>query len=614
MKNSIWLISAAIVLAGCDSGEERQAPPLLSSEFTVPADAIFEKNLQITMRDGARLNTHVLLPNGGKDPVATILIRTPYKSELGSDTDLPARLLREGYAIVHQHERGRFFSEGVFEMLGGAVEDGWDTMDWIVAQDWSNGSIGTLGCSSSGENQLKLAAAGHPAHKAMVAQSVGVGVAEAGPFKEQGNFWRGGVWQQGWSDYFIKSMFQNWPQLPGGLTNAERQRTINMLDLTSIGWNVPASAFNGPRMHLPMVDITGVMNAPKNELAKYLLAGPSHPSWAENRVSEGEMIKVPGFWAEAIYDLSGRSTLAYFEWNRQANAAEGRNNQVMRVTQGGHCSFGDETESTMSGDLPLGDMRYDYANDVVAWFDRWLKPDTPAGAMPPTYQAYLGDGDWLETDTLPMSGGLEWQLGEGGTLSTEGTQQSEAIAYIYDPQNPVPSVGGEIGGTGDDHEDGAFDQNILEQRDDVILFTSEPLSESLNLFGLAEIGLTVSSDRPDTDFTVKLVELHPDGRTFNIGDTILRMRHRDGVDTEDFMEAGQRYDITLPPILLSRRIEKGHQLRVQVSSSNFPTYARNLNTDKNPYISVEVAVANNTVHVGSGSSSYIRVPVHERVN
>ena len=608
MKTTSIIVLTFLLLAGCDTSEPE---PSGRNGLTLPEGVVVDKNIQVTMRDGARLNTHVLLPKGGTQPVATILIRTPYKSELDSRSGLPARLLSEGYAIVHQHERGRFFSEGQFEMLGGAVEDGWDTMDWIVAQGWSNGTIGTMGCSSSGENQLKLAAAGHPAHKAMVAQSVGVGVAEAGPFKEQGNFWRGGVWQQGWSDYFIKSMFQNWPQLPAGLTNEERQRTVNMFDLTSVGWEVPAAAFNGPRMHLPMVDISEAMNMPQNELEAYLRAGPNHPSWAENRVSEGEIIKVPGFWAEAIYDLSGRSTLAYFEWNRRANAEEGRTNQVMRVTQGGHCSFGGETENTMIGDLALGDLRYDYVNDVVAWFDRWLKPETPAGPMPPTYQAYLGNGDWLEADALPMTDGMLWHLDASGTLSDSAPLQPETISFVYDPADPVPSVGGEIGGTGDDHEDGGFDQRAVEARDDVIVFTSAPLKEDMDLFGLAEVGLTVSSDRPDTDFTVKLVDVYPDGRAFNIGDTILRMRHRNGVESVSFMEAGQQYDITLPPILLSRRIEKGHQLRVQVSSSNFPTYARNLNTDQDPYTSTDTAIANNTVHVGAGFQSYIRLPVHK---
>ena len=185
----------AITMVACIN-----TPAPKTTQLKLPKGLTVEEHVQVEMRDGVRLNTLVMLPDEAKkQQLPAILIRTPYKSELDPLGDLELTLLKEGYALIMQHERGRYFSEGEYKMLGGALNDGWDTLDWIAEQQWSNGEVGTYGCPSSGENQLKLAAAGHPAHKAMIAGSSGVGIAEAGPFREQGNFWRGGVWQQGWS-------------------------------------------------------------------------------------------------------------------------------------------------------------------------------------------------------------------------------------------------------------------------------------------------------------------------------------------------------------------------------------------------------------------------------
>ncbi|MAI90949.1 CocE/NonD family hydrolase [Ponticaulis sp.] len=577
------------------------------AEFTLPEGASVEENVQITMRDGARLNADIYLPASG-GPAPTIYVRTPYDDEMSSRTELHQQLLESGYAIVEQHERGRYFSDGTYVMLGHSVEDGWDTMDWITAQDWSNGDIGTLGCSSSAEIQLQMAAAAHPAHRALVAQSAGVGVAEAGPFREQGNFWRGGIWQQGWMDYFLGSTVQNWPQLPEGLSDEERQYLTGAFELTNLNWARPKSEFDAHRMDLPMVEIAENMGGPQNELRAYIQAGPVDESWDVNRISEGEMIAVPGLWTEAIYDISSRSTTAYFDWNRQANLAEGRDNQVMRITQGSHCGFGRITTDESIGDLELGDMSYDYAAELLSWFNRWMMPDAETEPMQAAYTAYLSDGEWLAFDDAIQWGGETFALTADGELST-AAGDAGSITYLYDPADPVPSLGGEIGGTGTDHHDGSFDQTELEAREDVIVFTSEPLTEDIVLFGYAEIGLSVSSDAPDTDFTIKIIDVFPDGRAMNIGDSIQRMRYREGLETEVFMEEGEVYHITLPPVLLSRRIEAGHSLRVEVSSSNFPSYARNLNTDQDPYTSTDFAVAENTLHLGEGHASYISLPV-----
>lgn len=606
------LATLALLTSACstDPDADQSSSP---TAFTVPEGVLVSLDEQVRMRDGVRLNTDVYLPDGGETPVATILIRTPY------DTELRVRhheLLKRGYAIVEQHERGRYLSEGAFTMIPRPVEDGWDTLDWITRQPWSDGRVATMGCSSSAENQLKLAAANHPAHKAFIALSAGVGVAEAGPFREQGNFWLGGVWQQGWFDYFHEAMHQDWPQLPAGLSDEARKRQLAMTVVQNKGWETNDERYDETRMHLPMIAIMDELKAPRNEVAEYLTRGPSHPAWSQNRVTNDDEIAVPGYWAEAIYDISARSTVAFFEKTRQDNLREGRDNQSLRLTQGGHCSFGRETEAYTKGDLALGDARFPFEEELVAFLDAWMPVDAEKPGKPAFtgIRAYLADGVWQSANGLGFGGGSIWALKDGGAFGSldPAGDSSGQQSYVYDPSDPVPSLGGAIGGTGTDHKDGSFDQSKLEARQDVLVFESEPLDAALDLLGYARVSLTVSSDQPDTDFTVKIMDVFPDGRAFNIGDTILRMRYREGTQSAKFMTPGERYDIELPPILLSRRIAEGHTIKVHVSSSNFPTYARNLNTSAPPYTSSETAKATNTVFLGAGYASKIEWPAPVR--
>ena len=613
---SVSAILSLSLIASCseaphqDADVPSPAPALTAPEFSPPEGTLVSMDEQVRMRDGARLNTDIYVPEGGNTPVATILIRTPYDTELGARHQ---SLLEHGYAIVEQHERGRYLSEGKFSMIPRPLEDGWDTLDWISTQPWSDGRVATIGCSSSAENQLKLAAAGHPAHRAIIALSAGVGVAEAGPFKEQCNFWRGGVWQQGWFDYFYEAMHQDWPQLPVELSDDERRRQLAKLALKNTGWEMDGARYEETRMHLPMVEIMDRLNAPRNEVAEYLSRGPSHPEWSVNRVSEGELITIPGYWAEAVYDISARSTVAFFEWNRRENLDQGRDNQSLRLTQGGHCSFGRETEDWSIGDLYLGDARFPAEDEILAWLEAWMPVNSEASTAPAFtgVKAFLANNEWQNVEQLPYGGGTVSVLNSDGTIEhgTVSDEVASVLSFTYDPADPVPSLGGEIGGTGTDHKDGGFDQSPLETRADVLVFESVPFDAPIDLLGYANVSLTVSSDQIDTDFTVKIMDVYPDGRAFNIGDTILRMRYRDGVEDPVFMTPGERYDIALPPVLLSRKIQSGHKIKVHVSSSNFPNYARNLNTGFDPYLSTETAIATNSIYFGKEAASHIEWPV-----
>jgi len=338
-------------------------------------------------------------------------------------------------------------------------------------------------------------------------------------------------------------------------------------------------------------------------------------------VTDTDVIKVPGMWAEALHDISSRSTVAFFEKTRRENPA---GNQAIVITNGQHCGFGRATEATKTGDRDLGDARLDFISRQIAWLDRWLKDDASAPTPKRPITVYMaGANRWADFDAVPWAGrdvsrvfylssaGRANTLEGNGRLLDAPPRQASADTFTYDPANPVIAHGGEISGVGTDQEgnDGSYDQRTIEAREDVLVYTSEPLAADLAVFGYVEMELFVGSTAPDTDFTVKLVDVAPDGTAWNIADTIQRMRYREGNDRQVFMKPGETYRIVPPPMLAASVFLKGHRVRIEVSSSNFPSYARNLNTANGPYTSTETAVAKNTIVSAAGKPSRITLPV-----
>ena len=578
---------------------------------------------QVRMRDGVRLDATVYTPSTAGTAFPTVLVRSPYRNELGEMAPFFQKLLDQGYAIVLEHERGRYLSEGEVAMLSSAAPDGWDTLDWITAQPWSDGTVATWGCSSSAENQLKLAALNHPAHKAMIAFSAGVGVAEAGPFHEQGNFWRGGAWQQGWFNYFVEQTQKDWPQLPAGMSDEARRRASAVFTVDNVGdGRTRGDTYDRVRMHLPMIDMAQAAGAPRTDFEEYLSRGPAPgQAWSVDRVTNADHIRVPGLWAEALYDISARATVAFFDKTRAENPP---GSQAMLITNGRHCAFGDETADQKIGDRPIGDARYDNDARQIAWLNHWMKAETSASVPLHPFAVYMaGVNRWTDFDAVPRAGSDPSRTfylassGHANTLSGDGgllaipPVTSAVDHFTYDPAHPVIAHGGEISGVGSDQEegDGAFDQRGIEARPDVLVYTSVPLAEDVAVFGYVDTALFVGSDAPDTDFTVKLVDVEPDGTAWNIADSIQRMRYRDGDDHAVFMKPGEAYRIMPPAMLVANVFKKGHRIRMEVSSSNFPNYARNLNTAADPYTSTETRLAANQVMHGPGRLSTITLPV-----
>ncbi len=321
-------------------------------------------------------------------------------------------------------------------------------------------------------------------------------------------------------------------------------------------------------------------------------------------------IDVPGLWIMTWYDNSVAPNLAAYNFVRKTASPTVADEQYAVIAPVPHCSYKRAEEHTIVGARDMGDARLDYDALTFAWFDHFLKgDDNSILAKTPKVRYYtMGLNKWQSSDTWPPQGaepvtfflssaGRANSLAGDGTLITAAPGQDSPDQFVYDPMNPVPTPGGSAGGAGLDHRGGAFDQRGLEMRDDILVYSTEPLKQGVEISGPIDVTLFVSSDAKDTDFTVKLIDVQPDGTAWNIDDNIQRVRYREGYDKPPaWMEKGKVYKVTLQPMQTSNYFSAGDRLRIEISSSNFPLYDRNLNTGGNKFDESQAAVAHNAVH------------------
>jgi len=581
-----------------------------------------ERKLMVPMRDGVRLSTDVYLPKDAKGPFPTIFWRTPYNYNTLRDTrkEFVKKAVEKGYAFVIQNERGKFFSEGDWKILGFPRTDGYDALDWIVEQEWSNGNVGTIGCSSSAEWQLALAAMDHPAHAAMVPMASGAGIGRVGEFYEQGNWYRGGVFQMLFATWLYSVQNTQRPTLPSDLSREDLERLSLYFDLAP---EMPEVEWSEAIAHLPLIEIMENVDGPKGIFAEFIARKPDDPIWYEGGLyHDNEGWGVPSLWLNSWYDVSIGPNLALYDHVRGMQDKDVAENQFLVIAPTAHCGFFSEDEETIVGERNFGDARLDYDAMIFGWFDHWLKEEDNGFLDETARVRYftMGDNVWQEADDWPPSKPKKTAYylssGEGanslygdGVLSTRKPTEKGTDLFSYDPQLPVPSLGGGVCCTGGAVKPGAFDQRKIEVRNDVLVYTSEPLDAKLEIAGPIEVTLFVSSSAKDTDFTLKLIDVHPDGSAWNLDETIQRARYREGYDREVFMEPGEVYELKLGPLVTSATFDGGHRIRVEVSSSNFPRFARNLNTGGANYDESEGVVAVNAVHHSREYASRIVLPV-----
>lgn len=622
-KNRNTALAILAVLFTAAFGQAQDAEAIWAEMQDI---AIVEQKVMMPMRDGIRLCTDIYRPKTDQ-PVPVIFSRTPYNFNLWVDGKLNKRQLqrameavKRGYAYVVQNERGRYFSEGEWDILGVPLTDGADAFSWMASQSWCNGKIGTFGCSSTAEWQMAVAALDHPAHAAMVPQGYGAGVGRVGDYYEQGNWYRGGAQQMLFTSwlYWVQNGRVR-PMFPKDATQEELIRMSRFFDLVP---DAPDVDWKEAFAHLPVEDIIENVKGPVGIYKDMIRRKPNDPAWYEGGLYHDDMpFGVPSFWFTSWYDVSISPNLALFNHVRKDEKVG--DDQYLVIAPVLHCAYTRATENTIVGERSVGDARLNYDDLVYGWFDYWLKGDeTKDPAQMPRVRYYtMGSNEWQTADAWPPpnaemtayylhSNGKANSLFGDGQLSTEKPGKSNPPdAFTYDPLNPVPSVGGNVCCTGGAIDGGSFDQQELEARNDILVYTTPPLQEGVEVSGFIETTLYVASDARDTDFTIKLVDVYPDGRAYNLDETIQRARYREGYDKEVFMEEGGVYKLELTPMSTSNYFEKGHRIRIEVSSSNFPRFERNLNTGGDNYNETEAIKARNQVYHNAQYPSQVRLPI-----
>ncbi len=594
-------------------------------------DIIIDQKVMMPMRDGIRLCTDIYRPKT-KKKVPVVFVKTPYNFNSWRDGEASKRVFEsakvyidKGYAYVVQNERGRYFSEGDWDILGPPMTDAYDAFTWLAEQDWCNGKIATIGCSSTAEWQMAFAALDHPAHAAMVPAGYGAGIGRVGPFFEQGNWYRGGAgqmlftaWLYGVQNDEIRPVF------PKDATQEQLIRASRYFDLAP---ERPKVDWSEGLRHLPIKDIITHQNGPVGIYEEMISRKPNDPNWYKGGLYHDDMpFGVPSLWIATWFDVSTGPNLALFNHVREnGKDAETKENQYLIIAPTLHCRYKRASEQTMVGDLNVGDARLDYDSITFEWFNYWLKGNDNGFLkdFPRIHYYTMGANQWQTAETWPPEGtemqtfylnsrkGANSIFGDGTLDSLEPDKQAKPDRFTYDPFNPVPSYGGNVCCTGNAVKGGSFDQRQMETRNDILVYTSEVLEEGMEVSGFIESTLYVGSDARDTDFTIKLIDVYPDGRAFNLDETILRARYREGYDKEVFMEEGKVYKLEMSPMSTSNYFAKGHSIRIEISSSNFPRFDRNLNTGGKNYDESVGVKANNIIYHSAKYPSQIRLPIRK---
>jgi putative CocE/NonD family hydrolase len=561
-----------------------------------------ERSTMVSMRDGVRLSTDIYRPKGVSGPLPTILIRLPYNKATYRAATVPAEFFAShGYAVAVQDVRGKFASEGQYKVYEGDMTDWTDMFDWLVKQPWSTGNIGTYGCSYLGEGQIVAAQQRHSHHIAALPQAAGGNIGRVGRRRE---FWgsvEGGA--------FAMSINFGWMPVFASIDKGARPAP-----------NVDIASF---LKTLPTIDMADRAGSPSWDWRNFIERSPDDPWWdKQGYLSPNDSVGVAALHVSSWFDMAQEALEVAGIFRKNAINERARNNQYAIISPTTHCASEVARGTTRVGDLDVGDARLHYWETYLAWFDRWLKGNARALDTIPKIQYYtIGRNAWQKSDTWPVKGMREmayYLQSDGGAntrdgngrLSLEAPKKERADTFTYDPGNPVPARGGSICCTGNPKDQpGSYDQSDIEQRADVLVYSTDVLREGLEITGPIRAVVYLSSDAPDTDVTIKLTDVFPDGKSMNMQEGITRVRYRDSFAKPTMMVKGKVYEVPVDLHGTSWYLPPGHRLRMEVSSSNFPRFDRNLNTGGKNYDETKWRSAKNTIHHDATYSSRLILPV-----
>jgi putative CocE/NonD family hydrolase len=577
---------------------------------------LIEKNLKVRMRDGVELATDVYRPDT-REPVPVLVQRLPYNKELTALVNFAcdvSRAVQAGYAVVVQDTRGRFASGGEFHPFFDEATDGADTIAWAASQPWSTGKVGMVGGSYFGATQWLAATQSPPALQAIAPYVT------AADYHE-GWAYQGGAFELGfnlsWTLPFL-ALGELLRRMETGRATAE--------DLSALIQAIDRN--NELYWRLPLTDMP-----PLAGLAPYYFEWLAHPNYDDYWRSIApreyyERITVPALNIGGWYDLFLGGTLANYRGMKERGGSTlARQQQRLIVGPWAHGVSGGAFAERLYGFMASTDI-FDLTGVQLRWFDHWLKGiDNGVERDRPVRLFVMGANIWREEDDWPLpdtnftayylhSGGHANSLSGDGLLSTARPGDEPEDVYLYDPRNPVPTVGGQtfLPGLFVGANAGPRDQRVVETRHDVLCYTTEPLERPVEVTGPVQLILYASSSALDTDFTGKLVDVAPDGRAEILTEGILRARYRDSLSNPAPLQPGRIYELRLDLWATANVFAAGHRIRLDVSSSNFPRFDRNTNTGGT--IATEGAdalvQAVNRVYHDRAHPSHVLLPIVER--
>ena len=584
-----------------------------------------EKNVPMKTRDGVTLFADVVRPDTlGRFPV--LLSRTPYNKKGTDDPNGPNyQFARYGYVSIVQDCRGRFQSEGEYETIFQEIADGYDAVEWAARLPWSNGRVGTTGQSYLGLTQYMIAC-NDPMPPSL---QVMAPVSASSDYHASWIYHTGGVSMWGWIvPYAIFKGLNTLKRLKRNDLFEKVKEYVEggefpLIRKTRFGLNAFTPLTDEWYRHLPIKDWGNLLKETAPYFADHIAHADDGEYWYRANVNRhAASVSVPMLHVTSWYDIFGEGgRTAYQSIKTQSRFQKARDGQRLIIGPWGHLLPYTVPSSRGTGDIDFGPTALiDLNETLLRWFDYWLK-DVENGIIdePPVTIFTLGENRWRGLSDWPPANMrqvpyfLHSQNGANslrgdGALSTVPPDTEEVDTFVYDPDDPVPSLGGNNLAL----DLGVQDQRPVEERQDVLVYTSEPLEQPLEITGPVTVALWASSSAVDTDFTAKLVDVHPDGYAQNLLDGIIRARYRESESAWRLMEARRPYRFTIDLWATSNLFLPGHRIRLEISSSNFPRFDRNLNTGEAFGEGIKGTPASQTVYHQSDMASHILMPVIPR--
>jgi putative CocE/NonD family hydrolase len=553
------------------------ATPLLAA--SLPPPILKNLNARVPMRDGVHLSANIFRPDV-KSRVPTVLIRTPY----GKGADLPAGyqpFIDRGYAVMIEDVRGRYASEGTFRPLAQEGPDGYDTLDWVASQAWSDGKAGMIGGSYLGITQWQVALLNNP-HLKAISPVV-----------------------SGYDDY--RDRFYS----PGGAMKLGHRLLWLRENLRAPGYKPPE--FDRFVLHLPLRTADRAATGQTLSIWQHSVDHPADDAfWQSVSVRDQiQRVHVPILSFGGWYDNFVQSDLEAYS----ALSARSASNRIVIGPWPHNMSIKfPEVDFGPNSSAAVRTMQLD-------WMDHWLKGKESAMiSRPPVRIFVMGINEWREEREWPIlrakptpfyltGKAAANTLHGGGELSKNKPRKELPDQFVFDPRNPAPTQGGAVCCNPTVYPWGPMDQRKVESRPDVLVYTSSVLKKEVEVTGPIRVVLYASTSAPDTDFTAKLVDVFPDGSARILTDGILRLRYRESLEKPAATIPGQTYQVTVDAGVTSNVFLKGHAIRLEISSSNFPRFDRNPNTGRPVAEETELRTARQTVYHDRTQASYVLLPI-----